>query len=85
VAVETGPFLHAPRVGELVVGARGKPVYLRRGPGGDGPRPQRYVWHGRQAAPRTPGRDPGRHQEAGENAIDVANAVMRACGSCAAP
>ena len=86
VALESGPFLaDAREVGELVVAVReGKPVFLQDvATVRDGPLPAaRYVWHG------TAGKDDkgGREYPAvtiaitkkpGENAIDVANAVVR--------
>ncbi len=82
VSVESGPFLkQANEVGDLIVAVRGaKPVFLRDvanvrdGP----PPPSKYVWHG------VAGKDGGEYpavtiavtKKAGENAIDVANAVM---------
>ena len=82
VAVESGPFLkHASDVSELIVAVRGtKPVFLRDvATVRDGPPPPRnYVWHG------VAGKDGGEYpavtiavtKKAGENAIDVADAVM---------
>ncbi|MDE2370916.1 MAG: efflux RND transporter permease subunit [Burkholderiales bacterium] len=90
VAVESGPFLHtAADVADLLVGTHGgKPVFMRDvasvrdGP----PPPEHYVWTG------IPGRDgagaaatPAEYpavtisvsKKPGENAIDVADAVMR--------
>jgi multidrug efflux pump subunit AcrB len=83
VAVEAGPFLRdAEEVGELVVGVRnGKPIYLqevatvREGV----PPAKRYVWHG------VGGAEPAEYpavtiqisKKPGENAIDVANGVLR--------
>ncbi|MDP1690407.1 MAG: efflux RND transporter permease subunit [Burkholderiaceae bacterium] len=83
LAVESGPFLaSAAEVGALVVGVHGgKPVFmndvatLRDGP----PPAARYVWHG------SAGPDAAEHpavtvavtKKPGENAIDVANAVLR--------
>ncbi|MCY7389266.1 MAG: efflux RND transporter permease subunit [Burkholderiales bacterium] len=83
VAIEAGPFFESAQdIADLVVGVRtGKPVFLRdvalvR----DGaPPPSRYVWHG------TVGKDAAEYpavtiavtKKAGENAIDVADAVMR--------
>ncbi len=86
IALETGAFLRDAReVRELVVGVHeGRPVYLRDvasvrdGP----PPPTRYEWYG------APGASPGASafeapavtltvtKKPGENAIDVANAVM---------
>ena len=83
VAVESGPFLRDARdVAELVVGVRdGKPIFLSSVANiRDGPLPaSRYVWHG------VAGGDGGEYpavtiavtKKPGENAIDVANAVMR--------
>ena len=83
VALESGPFLKDAReVGELVVGVRaGKPVFLQDVTtvvDGALP-PARYVWHG------TAGKDAAEYpavtlsitKKAGENAIDVADAVMQ--------
>ncbi|WP_372525739.1 efflux RND transporter permease subunit [Piscinibacter sp.] len=83
VAVEAGPYLRdAKEVGELVVGVRnGKPIYLqevatvREGV----PPAKRYVWHG------VGGAEPAEYpavtiqisKKPGENAIDVANGVLR--------
>jgi multidrug efflux pump subunit AcrB len=86
VAIESGPFLRrADEVGELVVGVRdGKPVFLRDVAAvRDGPLPAaRYVWHGTAAKDGAPAAE---HpavtiavtKKPGENAIDVADAVMR--------
>ncbi|MEO8309610.1 MAG: efflux RND transporter permease subunit [Caldimonas sp.] len=83
VAVEAGPFLRDAReVGELVVGVQaGKPVFLQDVASVvDGPLPpSRYVWHG------TAGPQPEESiavtlaitKKPGENAIGVADAVMR--------
>ena len=83
VALESGPFLKDAReVGELVVGVRaGKPVFLQDvATVVDGALPPaRYVWHG------TAGKDASEYpavtlsitKKAGENAIDVADAVMQ--------
>ncbi len=82
VAVESGPFLKdAQEVGELVVAARdGKPVYLQDvATVRDGPLPAaHYVWHG--IAGKNGGEYPAVSiaitKKPGENAIDVANALM---------
>ena len=86
VAVESGPFLRqASEVAELVVGVRaGKPIFLRDvATVRDGPLPpSRYVWHGMAGQN---GAAPTEHpavtlsitKKPGENAIDVANAVMQ--------
>ena len=83
VAVESGPFLKDARdVAELVVGVRdGKPVFLQDvATVRDGPLPaSHYVWHG------VTGKDGGEYpavtlavtKKSGENAIAVADAVMR--------
>jgi multidrug efflux pump subunit AcrB len=83
VAVESGPFLKDAReVGELVVAVHdGKPVFLQDvATVRDGPLPAvRYAWHG------IAGKDGGEYpavsiaitKKTGENAIDVANALMR--------
>ena len=83
IAVESGPFLKDARdVADLVVGVHdGKPIFLSNvATVRDGPLPaSRYVWHG------VAGRDGGEYpavtiavtKKPGENAIDVANAVMR--------
>ncbi|MBB5213725.1 efflux RND transporter permease subunit [Parapusillimonas granuli] len=86
MAIESGPFLrHAHEVADLVIGVRdGKPVFLRDvasvrdGP----PPPSRYVWHGVAgkdgAAPAEyPAVTIAVTKKAGENAIDVADAVMK--------
>jgi len=83
VQVEAGAFFQSARdLGELVVAVRGgKPVFLQDvSTLVDGPLPaSRYVWHG------VAGKDGGEYpavtiaitKKPGENAIDVANAVMR--------
>jgi multidrug efflux pump subunit AcrB len=80
VAVEAGPFLRdAEDVGELVVGVHaGKPVFLRDvATLRDGPPPaSRYVWHGLPGGQSHPAVTLAITKKAGENAIDVANAVM---------
>jgi multidrug efflux pump subunit AcrB len=86
IAIESGPFLRrASEVADLVVGVRAaKPVFLRDvatvrdGP----PPPSRYVWYGVAAsASAAPAEYPSVTiavtKKAGENAIDVANAVMK--------
>ncbi len=86
VAIESGPFLRqASDVSELMVGVRGgKPVFLRdvaevhEGP----PPPSRYVWHGiagkdGAASTEYPAVTLSITKKPGENAIDVANAVMK--------
>ncbi|MDE2605849.1 MAG: efflux RND transporter permease subunit [Burkholderiales bacterium] len=86
VALEAGPFLRdAHDVGQLVVGVHsGRPVFLQEVAAvRDGPLPaQRYVWHG------VAGKDGGEYpavtlavtKKPGENAIDVAEAVMQRVG-----
>ena len=82
VAIESGPFLRsADEVAELVVGVRaGKPVFLRDvAQVRDGALPpSRYVWHGTagEGAYETPAVTIAITKKPGENAIDVANAVM---------
>jgi multidrug efflux pump subunit AcrB len=83
VTVESGPFFESAQdLVDLVVGVRnGKPVFLREvATVSDGaPPPVRHVWHG------TAGKDGLEHpavtitvtKKPGENAIDVADAVMR--------
>ena len=86
VAIESGPFLrHADEVADLVVGVRaGKPVFLRDvATVRDGPMPPgRYVWHGvagRHGGASTthPAVSIAVTKRAGENAVDVARAVMQ--------
>ena len=86
VTLESGPFLRdAEDVAALVVGARaGKPVFLRDvADVRDGPLPAaRHVWHGvagADAAQRGefPAVTLAITKKPGENAIDVADAVMR--------
>ena len=83
VALEAGPFLRDAReVGELVVGVHaGRPVFLQDVASvRDGAPPaQRYVWHG-IAGPQGgefPAVTLAVTKKPGENAISVANAVMR--------
>jgi len=85
VAIESGPFLRqASDVAELVVSVRaGKPVFLRDvATVRDGPMPAlRQVWHGvaakdGAAAAEYPAVTLAITKKPGENAIDVANAVM---------
>ena len=83
VALESGPFMKDAReVGELVVGVRaGKPVFLQDvATVVDGALPPaRYVWHGTagKAAAEYPAVTLSITKKAGENAIDVADAVMQ--------
>ncbi|MCW5636291.1 MAG: efflux RND transporter permease subunit [Rubrivivax sp.] len=86
VALESGPFLRdAHEMGQLVVGVQGgRPVFLadvatlRDGP----PPPTHYVWHG------VAGQEPGEYpavtiavtKKPGENAIDVADALVKRIG-----
>ena len=86
VAIESGPFLRDAReIEDLVVGVRdGRPVFLREvATVRDGPPPAvRSVWHGVAARD---GRPSTEHpavtltvtKKPGENAIDVADAVLR--------
>ncbi|ODV07609.1 MAG: multidrug transporter AcrB [Rubrivivax sp. SCN 70-15] len=89
VAVEAGPFLRkASDVADLVVGVHaGKPVFLRDvATVRDGPLPaSRYVWYGTKAkdgaaAAEYPAVTISVTKKAGENAIDVADAVMTRVG-----
>jgi multidrug efflux pump subunit AcrB len=86
VALEAGPFLRDARdVGELVVGVHGgKPVFLQDvATVRDGALPaQRYVWHGiaGDKGGEFPAVTLAITKKPGENAIDVANAVMRRVG-----
>ena len=91
VAIEAGPFLtQASELNELMVGVHdGKPVFLKDvAEVQDGPLPaSRYVWYG--VGVHAAGGDQGARaaeypavtltvtKKPGENAIDVANAVMR--------
>ncbi len=86
VAIESGPFLRqASEVADLVVGVRaGKPIFLRDVAAvRDGPLPpSRYVWHGVAGSASAPAATYPAvtitiTKKAGENAIDVANAVMQ--------
>ncbi len=89
VAIESGPFLRqASEVADLVVGVRaGKPIFLRDVAAvRDGPLPaSRYVWHGVAGKLETRSAPAATYpavtltitKKAGENAIDVANAVMQ--------
>jgi len=86
VAVEAGPFLRDARdAGVLVVAVReGRPVFLQEVASvRDGPLPaQRYVWHGvaGQGGGEYPAVTVAITKKPGENAIDVADAVMRRVG-----
>ena len=84
VAIESGPFLReAQEVADLVVGvSKGKPVFLRDvAQVQDGaPPPTRYVWHGQSAAQgggQYPAVTISITKKPGENAIDVADAVLQ--------
>jgi multidrug efflux pump subunit AcrB len=85
-AIEAGPFLQGARdVGQLVVGVRGnRPVFLQEvATVRDGPLPpQRYVWYGKAGADGGdfPAVTIAVTKKPGENAIDVADAVMRRAG-----
>jgi multidrug efflux pump subunit AcrB len=82
VALESGLFLRDARdVAELVVGVRaGKPVFLQDvATVRDGPPPaSRYVWHGTAGknAVEYPAVTIAITKKPGQNAVDVANAVM---------
>jgi len=80
IALEVGPFLASSSdIADLIVGVHaGKPVFLR-----DLARiedgaltPSRYVWHGDKGA-EYPAVTIAITKKAGENAIDVANGVMK--------
>jgi len=83
IALDAGAFLRDARdVGELVVGVQGgKPVFLQDvATVRDGAPPaQRYVWHGVAGAEggEFPAVTVAVTKKPGENAIDVADAVMR--------
>ena len=84
VAIESGPFLEQAReVADLVVGVHaGKPVFMKDVADiQDGPRPSsNYVWHGltqKDGGGEYPAVTLTITKKPGENAIDVANAVMR--------
>ncbi len=87
IALEAGPFLESAQDLEtLLVGVRAdKPIYLRDVANiVDGPAtPTRYVWHGLGGAVEksqrfeAPALTISVTKKAGENAIDVANAVMQ--------
>ncbi|MGV3569350.1 MAG: efflux RND transporter permease subunit [Ramlibacter sp.] len=87
VALEAGPFLRNARdVEDLVVGVRGgRPVFLQEvATVRDGPLPaQRYVWHGVTGAQggEYPAVTLAITKKPGENAIGVAEAVMRRVAS----
>lgn len=80
IDVEAGPFLRDAReLGQLVVGAHnGRPVYLADvAQVVDGPLPaQRYVWHGSRAG-EFPAVTLAITKKPGENAIQVADALMQ--------
>jgi len=84
LAIEAGPFLaEAQDVADLVVGVKlGRPVFLRDvAQVSDGPlAPSRYVWHGQsqaQGGEQYPAVTLSITKKPGENAIDVADAVMQ--------
>ncbi|MES2717483.1 MAG: efflux RND transporter permease subunit [Pseudomonadota bacterium] len=90
VAIESGPFLRqASEVADLVVAVRAaKPVFLRDvATVRDGPLPAaRYVWHGvaaqgDQPAAEYPAVTLSITKKPGENAIDVADAVLQRVAS----
>jgi multidrug efflux pump subunit AcrB len=86
VALEAGPFLRDARdVGGLIVTVRdGRPVFLQEvATVRDGALPpQHYVWHGiaGQGSGEFPAVTVAVTKKPGENAIDVANAVMQRAG-----
>jgi len=84
IAIEAGPYLsQASEVSDLIVGVReGKPVFLKDvADVRDGPLPpSRYVWYGKSRASgggESPAVTLTITKKPGENAIDVANAVMK--------
>jgi multidrug efflux pump subunit AcrB len=84
LAIEAGPFLaEAQDVADLVVGVKlGRPVFLRDvAQVSDGPlAPSRYVWHGQsqaQGGGQYPAVTLSITKKPGENAIDVADALMQ--------
>ena len=84
VAIEAGPYFQQAReVADLVVGvAHGKPVFMKDVADVEsGPMPStRYVWHGlaqKDGGGEYPAVTLTITKKPGENAIDVANAVMR--------
>ncbi len=84
VSIESGPFLEQAReVAELVVGVHaGKPVFMKDVADiQDGPLPStRYAWYGqakKDGGAEYPAVTLTITKKPGENAIDVANAVMR--------
>jgi len=83
IAIEAGPFLADARaVGDLVVATRsGKPVFLRDVASVDDgpPAPDHYVWHGTAGASahETPAVVMTVTKKPGENAVDVARAVVQ--------
>ncbi len=83
IAVESGPFLKdASEIGELLVSVRaGKPVFMQDvATVRDGaPPPSRYVWYGvaGNEAAEYPAVTIAITKKPGENAIDVANAIMQ--------
>ncbi len=83
LAIEAGPYLaDANAVAELMVGVKaGKPVFLRDVAAvSDGPPPaQRYVWHGiaGKAGGDYPAVTLAITKKPGQNAVDVADAVMQ--------
>ena len=84
ISLEAGPWLSsADEVAELMVGVRaGKPVFLRDlAEVSEGPLPAaRHVWHGlnqQQGGGEYPAVTLAITKKPGENAIDVANAVMQ--------
>ncbi len=84
IALESGDYLKNARdVGELVVGVQnGRPLYLREVANVEnGPLiPSRYVWYGepgKAGATEYPAVTIAITKKPGENAIDVANAVMQ--------
>lgn len=87
VSIESGPFLSsAQQVGELVVGvSAGKPVFLQDVAAvSDGALPAaRYVWHGTagKSGAEYPAVTIAVTKKPGQNAVDVANAVIARAGN----
>jgi len=84
ISIEAGPYLsHASEVADLMVGVQdGKPVFLKDAADvKDGPLPaSRYVWHGHgqgSGSGEYPAATLAITKKPGENAIDVANGVIK--------
>jgi len=81
ISLESGPFLEDARaVGELVVGVRNHAPVLLNDVASvkDGPLPaERYVWHGLPGGGEYPAVTLSITKKPGQNAVDVANAVIQ--------